>query len=262
MFKNLALTRSLAVLDLETTGVNPQTDRIVEVSVLKILPDGEKRHVTRRLNPGIPIPAEASEVHGISDADVASEPGFGAVAKSLLQLLDGCDLCGFNIRRFDLRLLHAEFQRAGLTFPLAGRAVIDPLHIFHSRERRDLVAAVQFYLGREHAAAHSASADAVATAEVLDAMLERYDDLPRGVADLFQHFKDPNEVDSNGFFTRVEGQIRFAQGKYRGQPLHSVARDHPDYLQWMLGQDFFEDAKAVVREALSRPRSGVPNRPS
>ncbi len=113
MLKNLALTRPLAVIDLETTGVNPQTDRIVEACVLKLLPAGGKKQITRRLNPGIPIPAEASAVHGIFDADVAGEPAFAAVAGSLMDLLDGCDLCGFNIRRFDLRVLHAEFQRAG-----------------------------------------------------------------------------------------------------------------------------------------------------
>ncbi|MDB5308645.1 MAG: hypothetical protein JWO38_2847 [Gemmataceae bacterium] len=253
MFKNLALARPLAVIDLETTGVNPQTDRIVELSVLKLLPDG-RTHVTRRVNPGVPIPAEASEVHGIYDADVEGEPAFAEVAGGLMVLLDGCDLCGFNIRRFDLRVLHAEFRRAGLTLPLAGRAVIDPLQIFHARERRDLAAAVQFYLGREHAGAHSAAADTAATADVLDAMLGRYRDLPRGVAELFQHFKDPNEVDSTGCFTRVEGQVRFAFGKYRGQPLAAVAARSPDYLEWMLDQDFFEDTKVVVRQALAARR--------
>lgn len=144
MFKNLFLTRPLAVIDLETTGIHPQTDRIVEMSVLKLLPAGGKRQITRRLNPGIPIPKETSAIHGIFDADVASEPAFAAVASSLLELLDGCDLCGFNIRRFDLRVLHAEFQRAGLTLFLTGRAIIDLLQIFHARERRDLGAAVQF----------------------------------------------------------------------------------------------------------------------
>jgi DNA polymerase-3 subunit epsilon len=252
MFTNLTLTRPLAVIDLETTGVNPQMDRIVEVSVLKAFPDGTKKHVTRRLNPGIHIPPEASEVHGIYDADVASAPTFAEVADRMLNFLDGCDLCGFNIRRFDLRMLHAEFLRAGRTLPLAGRAIIDPLQIFHARERRDLTAAVQFYLGREHDEAHSAAADVVAAAEVLDAMLERYKDLPREVEGLFECLKDPNEVDSNGFFTRVDGQIRFALGKHRGQPLSAVAASNPDYLQWMLAQDFFEDTKSVVRDALSR----------
>jgi DNA polymerase-3 subunit epsilon len=257
MLKNMPLTRPLAVIDLETTGVNPQTDRIVVVSVLKVMPTGTARHVTLRLNPGVPIPPEATDIHGISDADVAGEPTFADVAGDLLGLLDGCDLCGFNIRRFDLRVLHAEFQRAGMTLLLGGRAVIDLLQIFHARERRDLAAAVQFYLGREHVGAHSAAVDVTATVEVLDAMLEMYDDLPRGVADLWQHFKDPNDVDSNGCFTQVEGQIRFAFGKYRGQPLNTVVREHPDYLQWMLGQDFFENAKAVVRDALSRQRTCV-----
>lgn len=252
MFTNLTLTRPLAVVDLETTGVNPQTDRIIEVSILKVFPDGGTQHVTRRLNPEMPIPPDASAVHAIHDIDVAFEPVFAELADELLELLDGCDLCGFNIRRFDLRMLNTEFQRAGIAFPLSGRAIIDPLQIFHARERRDLTAAVQFYLGREHVGAHSAAMDVAATAEVLDAMLERYEDLPREVADLFEHLKDPNEVDSSGNFNRVDGQIRFAFGKYREQLLAAVAASNPDYLHWMLGQDFFEDTKSVVHEALSR----------
>lgn len=252
MFKNLTLDRPFAVIDLETTGTDPQTDRIVELSVLKFLPAGDREHKTRRMNPGIPIPAAATAVHGITDADVASEPSFRDVAHSLVLFLEGCDLCGFNFKRFDLRMLHAEFQRSGLTFPLDGRAIIDPLEVFHAYERRDLAAAVQLYLGRDHDDAHTATADVLATAEVLDAMLARYSDLPKTPAGLHQHFKDPNAVDSGSRFVRVEGQIRFAFGKYRGQPLDVVARDQPDYLRWMLGQDFFDDTKAVVAEALRR----------
>jgi DNA polymerase-3 subunit epsilon len=254
MLKHLALTRPLAVIDLETTGTNPLFDRIVEASVLKLFPDGERQHLTRRLNPGVPIPAEASAVHGIVDADVAHEPCFRDVAADLLRLLDACDLCGFNLKRFDLRLLQAEFQRVGLALVLAGRAIIDPMEIFHAYERRDLAAAVRFYLGREHSSGHCAAADALATAEVLDAMLARYTDLPRAAPDLHQHFQDPNTVDTERRFTRVRDHIRFAFGKYRGQALGEIARLDPDYLRWMLGQDFSEDTKAVVKAAL-RPTS-------
>jgi len=252
MFKNLTLERPLAVIDLETTGLNPQMDRIVEISVLKIHLAGERQHRTRRVNPGIPIPPEARAVHGIGDADVAGEPTFREIAAGLLAFLDSCDLCGYNLKKFDLRLLCAEFQRAGLTFPLDGRAVLDPLEIYHAMERRDLTSAVRFYLGREHHGAHSAAADVLATAEVLDAMLARYEDLPRTAAGLQLHFKDPNAVDSEGKFTRVEGQIRFNFGKFRGQLLEAVAQNDPGYLTWFLGQDFAEDAKRVVNEVLKQ----------
>jgi DNA polymerase-3 subunit epsilon len=250
MFKHLTLSRPLAVIDLETTGISPQNDRVVELSVLKILPSGKTKHLTRRVNPGIPIPAEATAIHGITDADVANEPGFGAIAASLLALLDGCDLCGYNFERFDLRFLHHEFKRASMSLRLEGRAILDPLQIFHARERRDLAAAVRFYLGREHDDAHSAAADARATAQVLDAMLARYSDLPRGVADLHAHLKDPRSVDAEGRFTRVEGQVRFAFGKYRGAALDAIARQAPEYLRWMLDADFPEETKELVRKAL------------
>ena len=250
MFEHLALTRPLAVLDLEKTGTDPKTARVVEVSVLRLAPGAEPVHRTRRVNPGVPIPAEASDVHGIFDADVAAEPSFPRLAPGLLAFLEGCDLCGFNLKKFDLRVLHVEFQRAGLTFPLDGRAVLDPMEIFHAKEKRDLAAAVRFYLGREHDGAHAARADVLATAAVLDAMLGRYADLPRDVLGLHAHFKDPNAVDSDSFFTRVEGEVRFKKGKHRGLPLTAVAAEYPGYLRWMVDEDFGPDTKAVVRGAM------------
>jgi DNA polymerase III subunit epsilon len=255
MFKNLPLERPLAILDLETTGTDARVDRIVEVCVLLVRPNGQVEEWTRRLNPGIPIPPGATAVHGITDADVAHAPAFEEVAPELLALLDGCDLCGFNLKRFDLRVLYAEFARVDRTLPLDGRAVVDPLEIFHAYERRDLSAAVRFYCGRDHDGAHGAAADVRATAEVLDAMLTRYADLPRSVAGLHQLFKDSKAADSGGRFVRVEGEVRFAFGKHRGQPLATVARREPDYLKWMLTQDFFDDTKALVRDALARAQS-------
>jgi DNA polymerase-3 subunit epsilon len=252
MLVNIALEKPLVVLDVETTGTDPQNDRIVEISILKILPDGRRIHRTRRLNPGVPIPPAATAVHGITDADVACELRFEKVACGLLALLDGCDLCGFNLKKFDLRVLYSEFARAGYSLPLEGRAVIDPMEIFHRREPRDLAAAVRTYLGREHQGGHSAAADVLATAEVLDAMLARYADLPRTVAGLHEHFTDPDRIDSDGFFRQVQGTLRFTKGKHRGEPLDAIAATSPDYLEWMLSQSFFEDTKHVVREALSR----------
>jgi DNA polymerase-3 subunit epsilon len=251
MFKNLVLEKPLAIIDLQTTGTDPQSDRIVEIGILRVTADNHRSQCILRLNPGIPIPPSATEVHGITDEDVADQPRFADVAGDLLTFLDGCDLCGFNLKRFDLRLLHAEFTRAGISFSLQERAIVDPLEIFFAYEKRDLAAAVRFYCDREHENAHSAGADVLATTEVLDAMLARYEDLPRTTAGLYRHFLDPNAVDSGGYFVRVAGQVRFAFGKHRGQPLDAVARNKPDYLKWMLAQDFFNDAKAVVRQALA-----------
>jgi DNA polymerase III subunit epsilon len=251
VFKNLVLEKPLAIIDLETTGTDTQNDRIVEIGILKVAPDGGRLGRLFRINPGIPIPPAATNVHGITDQDVAEESCFADVATELLALLDGCDLCGFNLKRFDLRLLHAEFGRVRLQLQLTGRAILDVLEIFHTYEKRDLAAAVRFYCGRGHDNAHSAGADVEATAEVLDAMLARYEDLPRSAAELHQHFHDPNAVDSSGSFVRTAGQVHFAFGKHRGQPLDAVARAKPDYLKWMLAQDFFDDTKAVVRQALA-----------
>lgn len=246
----LELSRPLAVIDLETTGLNAGLDRIVEISVLKIHLDGRAEQWTRRLNPGMPIPSEATEVHGITDDDVHDASAFDDVATELHRLLDDCDLCGFNLRKFDLRVLRAEFYRAGRPLDMAGRAVVDALDVFFRHEPRNLEAAVRFYLGREHEGAHSAAADAAATAEVLGAMLERYEDLPRTVSDLHRDFIPADAVDAEGKFIKVEGQIRFTFGKYRGQPLEFVAREDSDYLRWLLGKDFADEVKHIVRQSL------------
>jgi DNA polymerase-3 subunit epsilon len=252
MFKNLSLTRPLAVIDLETTGVDPQSARIVEIGVIKIDPAGGQVQRTRRLNPGIPIPPDATAVHGIYDIDVADKPAFSDIAASLHEFLSGCDLCGYNLKRFDLRILHEEFKRAGVPFDLEGRALVDPMEMFHQMEPRHLAAAVRFYLNRDHDNAHTAHGDVQATLEVLDAMLDRYADLPRTPDGLHVRFRDPNVVDSGGFFTRVEGEIRFKKGKHRGQPLDAVAQREPDYLRWMLAGSFLDDTKAVAANALNQ----------
>jgi DNA polymerase-3 subunit epsilon len=252
MFQNLPLERPLAVLDLETTGIDLKKDRIVEISVLKVMPGGLTEHHTERLNPGIPIPLEVIAIHGITDADVANAPRFEERADFLLALLEGCDLCGFNIKRFDLPLLYNEFVRVGRSFSLEGRSIIDPQEIFHNYEPRDLSAAVRFYLGRNHETRHEAAGDVLATAAVLDAMLTRYSDLPRDVPGLHAHFKTPGTIDSGGFFARVSGEVRFVKGKHRGEPLDAVARRSPDYLGWMLREIVFPDTQAIVRDALYR----------
>ena len=168
MLKHIRLERPLVVLDLETTGKRVQADRIVEISTLKLLPDGTNKIHTRRLNPGIPIHPEATAVHGITDDDVADEKSFGQIARSLASYLDGCDLCGYNLWSFDLKMLVAEFKRAGVPFSTEGRHILDPMRIFHKREPRDLTAALKFYCSMEHDGAHGAEADVLAALLVLD----------------------------------------------------------------------------------------------
>lgn len=248
---NLTLTRPLVVLDLETTSADPKTARIVEASfTLYTMSDDRERMLdttkTRRLNPGIPIPPEATAIHGITDADVADCPQFGTVAKSLLEFLDGADLAGFNLKRFDLKVLDAEFARCGLEFPLAGRTILDVCVMFHQLQPRDLAAAVKHYLGAPEFAAHSAAGDVSATAEVLDAMLVRHD-LPRTVADLGAAFTDPDAIDIDGCFARRGSDIVFAFGKHEGRPI----REHAGYLRWMLGESFLSDTKQIAKDTLS-----------
>src|SRR3954470_24327215 len=178
MLRHIRLDRPLAALDLETTGTDPKLDRLVEVSVLRVRPDGGHDHRTQRVNPGVLIPPAATAIHGIGDADVAGSPSFRAIAPGLARFLDGCDLAGFNVLNFDLRLLVAEFNRIGLAFPVAGRRVIDTCRIFHLREPRDLTAAYKFYCGLRHEGAHGAAADVLATTAILDGQVARYADLP------------------------------------------------------------------------------------
>ena len=251
MLKNIRLDRPLAVLDLETTGTDPKLDRIIEISILKVRPDGGHDHRTRRVNPGVPIPPQATAIHGISDDDVAGSPTFRAIAPGLVRFLDGCDLAGFNILNFDLRLLAAEFNRVGLVFPVAGRRIIDACRIYHQREPRDLTAALKFYCGLEHEGAHGAAADVLATTAILDAQVARYADLPRTIEGLHAHCNDANAIDMSGMFGRDEdGVIVFIRGKYKGRSLSDIAASKPDYLEWMQREDFYDDTKAIAAEAL------------
>lgn len=251
----LTLDRALVFLDLETTGLGVGTDRIVELALIRVTPGGDVMEKVRRFNPGIPIPEEASAVHGITDEDVADKPPFAARARSLAQLLEPCDLGGFNLRRFDLPMLLAEFQRAGIDFRIGDRRIIDAQMIFHREEPRDLSAAVQFYLGREMEDAHSALADIRATAAVLGAQLQRYPHLPRDVEGLDRYCDEiqPFETELDRWFEEDgEGRQLFRRGKHRGLALEAVAQRHPDYLQWMLGlDDLGPEVKEVLRRALA-----------
>jgi DNA polymerase-3 subunit epsilon len=251
----LRLQRPICFFDLETTGTDPARDRIVEVSVLRVEPDGASEARTRRIHPERPIPPDATAVHGIRDEDVRDAPAFRQVARSLLDFFADADLGGFNVRRFDVPLLDREFRDCGLDFGLAGRRIVDAMTIFHKKEPRDLAAAVRFFLGREHAGAHGAEADVRATFEVLEAQLARYDDLPdtpEAIEAWLQPPVPPGAADRSGKFVLRDGATVFNFGKHRGRPLAAVAAEAPDYLRWLLQGDFPDDAKALVREALGR----------
>lgn len=261
MLKNIRLERPLVVFDLETTGKRVNTDRIVEISTLKLLPAGGHEIKTRRLNPGVPIPPEATAINGIADADVANEKSFCQIARSLAAYLEGCDLCGYNLWSFDLKLLVNEFRRAEVPFSTQGRHLIDPKRIFHKREPRDLTAALWYYCGMKHEGAHGAEADVLAALLVLDGQANRYDDLPRTIPELHYHMAYPDLVDPDGkFLRRDDGVVVFAFGPHCDRPLDEVARTDCGFLEWMLKKDFSDETKAVVRAALAsvRDEGGVP----
>jgi DNA polymerase-3 subunit epsilon len=248
-----SLSRPLAFFDLETTGLNTTSDRIVELALIRVSPQGDVLERVRRFNPGIPIPPDATEIHGITDADVADEPPFSATAKSLVELLENCDLGGFNIRRFDIPLLLAEFKRAGVSFSIQGRRLIDAQTIFHRQEPRDLSAAARFYLGREHREAHTALGDIRTSAAVLSAQLERYPEIPRDLDGIHAYCDEvsPFRTELDKWFRQSDGDLVFRRGKHRGESLKQIASTAPDYLQWMLGADDMDDeVLQAVREAL------------
>jgi len=250
------LERPVIFFDIEATGIDPVSDRIVEISVVRVGPPPMWVEAPRtwRVNPGTRIPAEASEIHGIFNDDLAEAPRFEAIAKELAALFDGADLAGFSIGRFDVRILAAEFLRVGIDFDPARRRVIDSQVIYHIREPRNLTAALSYYRGRDLTNAHGAEADTIAALEVFAGQLERYADLPAGVDGLHAASSAHNDAfcDSARRFTWRDNEPVFNFGRMRGKSLRWVAAD-PDerkYLRWFLDGTFDEDAKAIVREAM------------
>lgn len=253
MLKNLKLDRPIAFIDVETTGLSPYSDRIVELSILKIHPDGNEEYKSHRINPEIPIPPETTAVHGITDADVANEPAFHKYAKSIRDFLKDCDIAGFNVIKFDLPCLEAELARASVQFSRQGRYLIDSQVIYHQRESRNLKAAYHKYCGKEMTNTHSAEEDAKASALVLDGQLEMYQDLPRDVSGLCAlcYKVEKNYVDAEGKFIWVEGEAVCNFGKkHRGRRLEDIAVEDPDYLLWISRADFSPEVQEIVIKAL------------
>lgn len=256
----LHLTKPLAFFDLETTGVNLTEDRIIEISILKVMPDGEKKTLTRRVNPGIPIPSAATDIHGITDEDVKNEPRFEIIAHQLASYLEGCDLAGYNALRFDIPLIAEEFLRAGIEFDIKQRRLIDVQNIFHKMEPRNLSAAYKFYCGSALLNAHSAEADTLATYEVLKSQLERYHDVEiedkngnafvpvrNDVQALHDFSIYSKHADLAGHIVYNDQQVEvFNFGKYKGQSVSDVFKKEPSYYDWMMKSQFPLYTKRVI----------------
>ncbi len=244
---NLNLKKPIVFLDLETTGVDPSKDRIVEISLVKVMPDGSEEVKTRRLNPQMHIPETASAIHHIYDKDVADCPTFPMIAKSLWSYLEGCDLGGYNSNKFDIPVLVEEFLRAGIDVDFKKRHFIDVQNIFHKKEQRTLVAAYKFYCDKDLNEAHSAEADTKATLEVLKAQLDRYPDLQNDVTFLSDYSSRDQSVDYAGRIVYDDKKREvFNFGKHKGRPVAEVFRTEPSYYSWMMNGDFPLYTKKVI----------------
>ena len=245
----LNLKNPLVFFDLETTGINITKDRIVEISYLKIMPDGKEDCKTRRVNPQMPIPEQATAVHGITDDDVKDCPSFKELAKSLAAQIEGCDLAGFNSNRFDIPLLSEEFLRAGVDIDFSKRKFIDVQTIFHKMEQRNLIAAYKFYCGKDLTEAHSAEGDTRATYEVLMSQLDRYPELENDVSALSEFSSFNNNVDFAGRMIYNEnGEEVINFGKYKGQLVKEVLKKDLGYYGWMMQGDFPLNTKQKLTE--------------
>jgi DNA polymerase-3 subunit epsilon len=252
----LNLNKPIAFFDLETTGVNVSTDRIVEYSILKIHPNGKKETKTQRVNPEMPIPESVSAVHGITNEDVKDEPTFKELAPVLYIFLNDCDLGGYNSNKFDVPLLIEEFGRAGFDFDISEKRLVDVQNIFHKMEQRTLAAAYKFYCDKELEDAHSAEADNTATYEVLLAQLDRYEELKNDVEFLDKFSRRSNHVDLMGRFAyNNEKKIVFNFGKHKGKIVEEVLKQEPGYYGWMMNGDFPADTKQIITRIRKKMKS-------
>ncbi len=245
----LNLRNPLVFFDLETTGINIVKDRIIEISYVKVHPNGKEETKTRRVNPEMSIPPESTAIHGITDEDVKDCPVFKEIAKSLASEIEGCDLAGYNSNRFDIPLLAEEFLRAGVDIELNRRKFVDVQTIFHKMEQRTLSAAYKFYCDKSLENAHTAEADTLATYEVLKAQLDRYPDLKNDVAYLSQFSSYNNNVDFAGrmvYNDKGEEVINF--GKYKGRLVAEVLKNDPGYYAWIMNGDFPLNTKKMLTE--------------
>lgn len=247
----LQLQRSIAFFDLETTGVDPAKDRIVEIAVVKLNPDGTREKWVKRLNPEMPIPAESSAIHGIYNEDVVGEPTFKEIAHELKQFLNNCDLGGYNSNKFDIPALVEAFLRAGVTIDFKSRKHIDVQQVFFKKEARTLSAAYEFYCKKDLKDAHSAEADVMATIDVLEAQLDKYGDLQNDVSALHEFTGGDELVDYARRMVLKNGIPVFNFGKHKGVPVEEVFRKEPQYYDWMMQADFAMHTKQMISEILN-----------
>jgi DNA polymerase III subunit epsilon len=245
----LKLNKPLVIFDLETTGVNVATDRIVEIYLIKVMPDGEEKHWHLRINPTIPIPAVTSAIHGIYDADVVDKPTFAEIAPKLKSFIGNADFGGFNSNRFDFPMLVEEFYRSDIDFSIIGRKFVDAQRIFHTMEPRNLSAAYKFYCDKTLENAHTAQADTEATWEIIKSQLIRYPELEPTVDYLNKVSGQDKLVDLAGRMIRNEQDtIVFNFGKHKGRPVDDVLKKESSYYDWMMNGDFPENTKRVLTE--------------
>ena len=243
----LKLNRPICFFDLETTGIDVAKDRIVEISIFKVFPNGNKESKTWLVNPTIPIPSQATAIHGISNEKVANEPTFTALASQIHNMIKDSDLAGFNSDRFDIPLLAEELLRAEVDFDMKNRVSVDIQTIFHKKEERTLSAALKFYCGKSLENAHSAEADTMATYEILKAQLDRYDDLENDMKSLSEFTTRKKSVDFAGFIAlNDKGQEIFTFGKNKNQLVEDVLEKEPGYYGWIQGADFPLYTKKVL----------------
>ena len=254
----LNLIKPIVFFDLETTGINIAIDKVVEISILKVFPNGNKESKTWLVNPEIAIPQESSDIHGITNEKVVTEPTFKELAPKINEMIADSDLAGFNSNRFDIPLLAEELMRAGIDFDMKNRKAIDVQVIFHKKEQRTLGAGYQFYCGKELEGAHGAEADTNATYEILLAQLDKYEDIGNTVDALSEFSTHGKRADFAGFILMNDkDQEIFSFGKYKGRTVEEVLKENPGYNNWIQNADFPLYTKKVlkeIKERMSKPK--------
>jgi DNA polymerase III subunit epsilon len=246
---NLKISKPICFFDLETTGINISVDRIVEISILKVYPNGNKESKTWLVNPEVPISLEVTKIHGITNDMIKDKPNFKTIASDVKSMINNCDLAGFNSNKFDIPLLAEELLRSEIDFSLENVLTIDVQNIFHKMEQRTLGAAYQFYCGKSLENAHSSSTDTLATFEVLESQIEKYSDLENNVKFLSDFSKRGKNVDLAGFIKYNEDYIPcFDFGKHKGKTVEYVLENEPGYFGWLLNADFPMYTKRVLTQ--------------
>jgi DNA polymerase-3 subunit epsilon len=248
----LQLTRPICFIDLETTGINVSTDKIVEIAIVKILPDGSKLIKRKLVNPEMSIPKAASEIHGISDEMIKDAPTFKQMANEIKQFIELSDLAGYNSNRFDIPMLNEEFLRAGISVDIENRKLLDVQKVYHMMEQRTLSAAYKFYCNKNLEDAHSAEADAAATWEVLEAQLEKYPQIGSTVDAVVKFTGEDQIIDFARRFVFENGVEVFNFGKHKGKPVTQVLKEEPQYYDWMMKGDFALHTKQKLTEILNK----------